>query len=198
MKFQKISQKLLLYILLAAVIVFSFSACTTFVAKDYPKYLVNNRGSVNLKTIDKISGYFLTRNTQLHTYKVTSFTAGAGNKWIVEMGKILDATLMSTDVQQAFGILQKMPSASSGSKSILVFDLKSYEFKNFTTSLSLKISLVRSEKEIFSKTYREVGQQQTGKVLIGGAFAFKNAVQQSTKLALDKILQRLILDINEQ
>ena len=114
------------------------------------------------------------------------------------MGKILDATLMSTDVQQAFGILQKMPSVSSGSKSILVFDLKSYEFKNFTTSLSLKISLVRSEKEIFSKTYREVGQQQTGKVLIGGAFAFKNAVQQSTKLALDKILQRLILDINEQ
>ena len=197
MKFQKISQKLLLYILLAAVIVFNFSACTTFVAKDYPKYLVNNRGYVNLKTIDKISGYFLTRNTQLHTYKITSFTAGAGNKWVVEMGKILDATLMSTDAQQAFGALQKMPSASS-SKSILVFDLESYEFKNFTTSLSLKISLVRSEKEIFSKTYREVGQQQTGKVLIGGAFAFKNAIQQSTKLALDKILQRLILDINEQ
>ena len=113
------------------------------------------------------------------------------------MGKILDATLMSTDAQQAFGALQKMPSASS-SKSILVFDLESYEFKNFTTSLSLKISLVRSEKEIFSKTYREVGQQQTGKVLIGGAFAFKNAIQQSTKLALDKILQKLILDINEQ
>ena len=55
-----------------------------------------------------------------------------------------------------------------------------------------------AEKGEILKTYREVGQQQTGKVLIGGAFAFKNAVQQSTKLALDKILQRLILDINEQ
>ena len=32
----------------------------------------------------------------------------------------------------------------------------------------------------------------------GGAFAQKNAVQQSTKLAIDEILRQLIADLNDQ
>jgi hypothetical protein len=49
---------------------------------------------------------------------------------------------------------------------------------------------------VFSKTYTQDGKTQGGKMFWGGAFAQKNAVQQSTKLALDEILRQLISDLD--
>jgi hypothetical protein len=51
-------------------------------------------------------------------------------------------------------------------------------------------------KKIFSKSYQESGKTQGGKMFWAGAFGQKNAVQQSTKLALDEILRQLITDLN--
>jgi hypothetical protein len=50
--------------------------------------------------------------------------------------------------------------------------------------------------ETFSGSYQEDGKTQGAKMFFGGAFAMKNAIQQSTKLAIDQILRKLIYDIN--
>ncbi len=111
---------------------------------------------------------------------------------------MLDDTLMSADIQRAFAGLQKAADASTGSGSLLTFDLQSYVFENFAAKISLNISLSRGGKAVFSKIYTEEGKSQGGKMFWGGAFAQKNAVQQSTKLALDEILHQLIEDLNAQ
>ena len=49
---------------------------------------------------------------------------------------------------------------------------------------------------LFSKAYQVEGQSQGGKMFWGGPFAMKNAIQQSTKLALDEILRDFIADYN--
>jgi len=104
--------------------------------------------------------------------------------------------LMSADVQKAFGVLQKVSDTSGNSNGLLIFDLQSYTFEDFGAHLSLKISLSRSGQVVFSETYTQDGKTQGDKMFWGGVFAQKNAVQQSTKLALDKILRQLILDLN--
>jgi hypothetical protein len=51
---------------------------------------------------------------------------------------------------------------------------------------------------VFEKIYQADGATQGGKMFWGGAFAMKNAVQQSSKLAIDSILRQLINDLNAQ
>jgi hypothetical protein len=115
----------------------------------------------------------------------------------VQFGKMLDDTLQSTDVQNAFGTLQKVSDVSGDPSGLLIFDLQRYTFEDFGAHISLKISLSRSEQVVFSRTYTQDGKTQGGKMFWAGAFGQKNAVQQSTKLALDEILRQLISDLNE-
>ncbi|WP_207951748.1 hypothetical protein [Pseudomaricurvus alcaniphilus] len=109
---------------------------------------------------------------------------------------MLDDTLKSADVQAAFGRLEKVNEAGNGLGGTLTFDLRNYTFQDFGAHIELKVSLSRGGKSIFENTYTQDGKTQGGKMFWGGAFAQKNAVQQSTKLAIDEILRRLITDLN--
>ena len=79
---------------------------------------------------------------------------------------------------------------------MLIFDLEQYTFEAFGAHISLKISLSHTDKVVFSKTYMQDGRTQGGKMFWGGVFTQKNAVQQSTKLALDEILHKLIAGLS--
>ena len=185
-------------IFLFALLVIGTSSCSIrhFIEQDYPQYLVNNTGTANLPNTEKASEYFLTSNTQNYSYEFRAVTTGYGNLWIVEFGKILDDTLKSSDVQNAFGGLQKVSDVSGDSRGLLIFDLQSYSFKDCGAHISIRISLSRLGKVVFSKIYRQDGKTQFGKMFWAGVFGQKNAVQQSTKLALDEILRQLISDLN--
>jgi hypothetical protein len=174
-------------------------ACTIthMIEEDYPQYLATTSGSSNLPKTDKASTYYLTPHTQDSKYEFRAVMSGPGNVWVVEFGKMLDDTLKSADVQAAFGSLQKVSTPSSSGR-LLIFDLEQYTFEDFGAHISLKISLSVSGKTVFEKVYKQDGKSQGGKVFWGGGFAQRNAVQQSTKLALDEIIRRLIDDLNSQ
>jgi len=186
--------------LLLIAVALGSSACTIrrYVAEDYPQYLAKNEGKATLPSTQRASEYLLTPATQAYSYEFRSGLSGYANLWIVEIGKMLDETLMSADVQAAFGGLQKVsePKPDASTKGLLTFDLSGYEFKDFGAHVSLAVSLTSGGAVVFSKTYDEKGATQGGKVFWGGAWAQKNAIQQSTKLALDEILHQLVDDLN--
>jgi hypothetical protein len=184
-------------ILLVGCLVLTTSACSHLVASDYPKYLSNNTGTADFPATNKAREYSLTPETQQHSYEFRSFTTGAAQLWVVEFGKMLDATLQSADVQGAFGVLGKVTPDKNDSN-MLIFDLKDYSFEDFGAHIALDVSLVSDGKLVFTKSYTEDGKTQGSKMFWGGALAQKNAVQQSTKLALDNILRDLITDMNMQ
>ncbi len=183
---------------LVVAVVTGTSACTIrhHIEQDYPQYLVNNAGEAKLPKTDKASEYVLTPATQQHSYEFRAAMTGAANLWIVEFGKMLDDTMMSSDVQTAFNAIRKISDTSAASGNLLIFDLQNYTFSDFRAHVSLKISLSRSDQVVFSKTYTQDGKTQGGKMFWGGVFAQKNAVHQSTKDAIDKILRELISDLN--
>ena len=174
------------------------SACTIrhSVEDDYPQYLKNNAGRSNLPQTNAASNYLLTPRTQQHEYYFRSWLTGYANEWSIEFGEILDDTMRSEDVQKAFGALQRMAGDADASPGLLTFDLEHFTFEDFGAHIALNVRFSRYGTTELSKTYREDGKTQGGKMFWTGAFGQKNAVQQSTKLAVDEILRQLIDDLN--
>src|SRR5690606_28074735 len=80
----------------------------------------------------------------------------------------------------------------------LKLTLESYTFSGFNAHVALRAEYLRDGVPVINKRYQSDGVSQGGKMFWGGAFAMKNAIQQSTKLAVDEILKSLIADLNEK
>ena len=188
--------KMLLQLATVAVLAHSSMACSIKhpVANDYGQYLNNNQGVLQLNKVDQPTTYSQTDTTQQHKYEFRSAMAGWANVWVVEFGKILDYTMASDDVKRAFTNLQK---SDSGDDLHLAFDLKSYTFTDTAAHVTVDVSALQNGQTLWSKTYQASGKSQGGKMFWGGVFAMKNAVQQSTKLAIDQILKNLTSDLAE-
>jgi len=187
----------MLFAVAAAALVLSGCSIKHDVVKDYPQYLSNNQGQLQLPATSAASSYTVSPATQAHHYEFRSAMAGYANVWVVEFGRMLDDTLQSHDVQAAFGKLVKAQDGSVDD-GLLVFDLQNYTYVELGAHVSLKVTYRHGGKDVFSKVYQADGTTQGGKMFWGGAFAMKNAVQQSSKLALDTILRQLVADLNAQ
>jgi len=173
----------------------TLGACTKMVERDYPKYLEKNAGESQLPTTRQVNQYYLPPETKSFSHTFSSFFTGVGMRWVVEVGKMLEDTMQSQDVQGAFGGLKAVDSdAVPGST--LVLEVQEYKFEDFGAHLSLNAKLLKGGRIAFEKSYTQTGRNQAGKMVIGGTFAQKNAVHQSTKLAMDEILRQLIADLN--
>jgi hypothetical protein len=186
------------HVLLCGLIAFVIlsGGCATHVANDYPQYLQKNAGDSNLSSTDRASAYYLTPGTADLSYEFRAFSTGVANKWVVDIGEMLDDTLQSSDVQAAFNGLRKTADPAATTGGLLTFALQTYSFNDFSAQVSMRVSLQSAGRERLSKVYESSGKSQMGKMMLAGAFGQKNAVQQSTKAALDDILRQLIADIN--
>ena len=143
------------------------------------------------------SEYTIDSGTINHRYEFRSAMAGYANVWVVEFGKILEENLQANYVQGAFGKLAKKQEGSADFENNLIsFTLQEYKFESFQAYVSINISLTNGKGEVLNKTYSSTGKSQGGKMFWGGVFAMKNATQQSTKMAIDQILEEFIQDIN--
>jgi hypothetical protein len=166
------------------------------IEEDYNQYLANNQGVNTLPKTELEADYSISKETINHRYEFRAATVGYGHLWIVEFGKILDDTLKSKNVQDAFGRLEESVGNNISDGNFISFTLESYEFKDFRACISLSIVFSDGGNVVLEKTYYAEGGSQGGKMFWGGPFAMKNATQQSTKLALDKILGDFIQDVN--
>jgi len=175
------------------------SACSINrpVSNDYDQYLANNEGVNNLPRAEHAASYQMSNAIKSHRYEFRSFMTGHANLWIVEFGKMLDATLRSKDIQQAFDSQLTSVDGINAKDTLLYFDLQNYRFEDTQAKINLRVTLKRNESVLFEKIYTANGKSQGGKMFWGGVFAQKNAVQQSTKLALDEIFKQLIHDFNQ-
>lgn len=168
------------------------------VSEDYHQYLINNEGSYPYPQTTYEAEYQLTPNTVHHSYEFRAATTGYANVWIVNFGEILEKTLQSKDLQNAFKTLSKFDNGPDSGKFIIKYNLDDYRFEGFEAQVTLHISVIQDGKVTFKKTYLETGTSQGGKMFWGGPFAMKNAIQQSTKNAIDKILAKSLHDMMSQ
>jgi len=173
----------------AVMMLLSLSGCSSSINNDYGRYLVNNTGTFDVGFKLPNTCYYLPYPTQNHYFSFRSFTGGYYlTEWEVEIGKALDTTMKSRDVVDIFENINKSKSQLCNDGNLVTIDLNKYDFTNCSAYVDMTITLTRSNGDVFSTRYTASGQKQCGKMYWGGAFATKNAVQQSTKDAIDKVL----------
>lgn len=186
-----------IFLLFAAMVGLMTGGCTHQIHADYAQYLVNNEGTVTFSPVSDATAYYLTPSTQDHSFEFVSAMGGLANTWAIQIGPVLDATMNGKDAQTAFGQVTKTLSPNANKGLLIIFDLKDYAFENFEASISLQITARDGASELLSKRYASVGISQGGKMFWGGGFAMKNAVQQSTKSAVDRVLTQFIFDLGK-
>lgn len=167
------------------------------VAQDYDAHLTKYGAEKNLPAAEINADYSIQPNTLSHNYQFRAATVGYAHVWIVEFGKILDKTLQAPYVQTAFGGLNRAESDQSSGLHI-DFELTDYRFENYRAYTSLMIKIYDLGKEVFAKTYSSQGTAQGGDMWLAGPFGMKTATLESTKNAIDKILEEFIGDINSK
>jgi len=178
-------------LVLLAVMALGAAGCATKVQDDYGKYLQNNTGQVVFPKIDRAFGYSVSPATEQHSVTIKSWLAGIGNSWEVRFNDILRETLNSVDVRKAV----TLHSALAADQDKILFDLVSYKFEDTKATIQLRIQTTLAGKAKLSKVYSGVGRGQRGKMIAGGPFAMKNAIQQSSKMAMDQILSAYFTDL---
>jgi hypothetical protein len=184
--------------MMATMLMLSACALPHYIHSDYAQYLTNNRGQTAFPRISAKTYYYLHPQTQNHRKEIRSVMTGYANQWIVEFGPILDYTMQFGDIHQAFVSLEKTDVPLQINDLLLSFRLVDYRFEGFEATVNLKITATHKGTILFEKPYEATGRSQGGKMFWGGAFAMKNAIQQSTKLALDSILTRFMGDLRDQ
>ena len=189
-------QAIKLSVVIGIVVVFS-SGCSIrhVVSEDYSQYLLNNEGNYRLSPIDCSAEYILTPSTENHNYEFRAATVGYAHLWIVRFGEMLEKTLQSKDVQSAFRRLSKAKEHGTSREMLIKFNLLDYKFEGFEARVTLQITSLKDGITVLDETYFEKGISQGGKMFWAGPFGMKNAIQQSTKNALDKILSHFIHDM---
>lgn len=184
-------KKLLAILLMSSLL----PACAHVVTDDYDRYLQNNRGT-QFPVANAPAEYTIDPTTKTHEYKFSSVMAGAANSWIIKFGDLLEKTMQSEDVQKAFNGIKAAGEAPSAGKRHIRFMLVDYQFRDKKAFVKMLITLKKGEKTLLEKTYSQEGNSQGGKMFWAGAAGMKNAVHQSTKAAVDKVLTAFINDAN--
>ena len=172
-------------------------ACTHQIHTDYAQYLINNQGTLALPSVSKSTNYYLPPETDNHSFEFRSAMGGLANSWAIQFGRILDATMLSTDARAAFGDVEKVESPNGVKGLLVTYDLDSFVFEDFEATVNMTVTARKGARKLLSKKYVATGISQGGKMFWGGAFAMKNAVQQSTKSAVDQIMLRFVGDLRK-
>jgi hypothetical protein len=132
---------------------------------------------------------------------IRSFTTGIGNSWDAQPGdmlkQVVDIELPQMFSDYQFSTKDQVPSGG-GAGMVLALTLPEYKFANYHAYITVNaVCKARDGHLLFEKTYRHEGDAQAGKMVMGGAFAMKSAVRQSSLQAYKQIFTELRGDMQK-
>ena len=183
------------FVLLLPVALISVGCIHHDVSDDYEEYLKGNKGEYQFSQVGYEARYYIAPQVRETAIEIRSGMAGAGNVWHVSFGTMLVDTLESDDFREAFESLSETTETSVSDGLLIKYEQARYVFASYQAQVSLRITVERDGQPILTKWYRQAGRSQKGKMMFGGAFGMNNAIQQSTKAALDRVLSNSLSDL---
>ncbi|VAV82258.1 hypothetical protein MNBD_DELTA01-1276 [hydrothermal vent metagenome] len=133
---------------------------------------------------------------QNKVYSSRSFGSGIANRWDVPIGKIV-YDYADSNLKKGFDGFYKVDSLSGvkqGDIAINIADID-YYMKGQAAHANIVIDVNDSKgNKAFSKEYSSDGPSGFGRVMLGGAFAQKSAIRQSTDVVLKDIFKSFMAD----
>ncbi len=129
-------------------------------------------------------------------YSSRSFGSGIANRWDVPIGKIV-YDYADSYLSKGFDGFYKVDSPSGVNKGDVLIDIADidYYMKGQAAHASIDIDVNNSKgNKTFNKEYQVDGPSGYGRVMLGGAFAQKSAIRQSTDVVLKDIFKSFMAD----
>ncbi len=130
---------------------------------------------------------------------IHSFSTGIANTWDARPGVMLQQ-IAEVEFPQMFRYYKTATQHEEPEQGVtrLTVDLSisHYAFSDFHTTVVVQARAYRPGRSLaFDKSYREEGEGQGGKMVMGGAFGMKSAVRQSSFDAYKKVFAKLRADL---
>jgi hypothetical protein len=129
-------------------------------------------------------------------YSARAFSAGIANRWDVPIG-VITYDYANSYLQKGFDGFYQVDSLSGVKKGDVLIDIADINYymggQAAHADIVIDVNGVNGEKT-FNKKYHADGPSGYGRVFLGGAFAQKSAIRQSTDVVLKDIFKRFMAD----
>ena len=177
---------------LLAAIVLAGSGCTHAVLFDDPAPLAYpERTPVRV-------GYHVTPETLNQVYSTRAWSAGIANKWVVYPGQVLDQYSRAY-LSGAFVVFQPANGTTPSENDppfVVSMEIPFYDLSGFRAHLTVKATVRNRDGEVVHTGERtRTGASGAGRVMLGGAFATKSMIRQSTDSAIRPALEEIVAEM---
>lgn len=144
------------------------------------------------------AAFYMSQDLKNKVYSGRAFSSGIVHRWDVPVGKVTSLYAIS-NIKKGFAGFKEVDSDNDFEGNdilIKITDIK-YYMKGQAAHITVTIAVLGpSGNEIFKKSYKADGPSGYGRVMLGGAFAQKSAIRQSSNVAFNTIFNRYMDDVN--
>jgi hypothetical protein len=141
--------------------------------------------------------FYMDQSMKNKSWSGRALGSGIANRWDVPIGMVVDqyANAYLKNGFNSFSEIENLGQTPSHDILIKVTDIN-YNMSSQAAHCDLAFSIDDSAgKQVFDKKYHEDGPSGAGKVAMGGVFAQKSAIRESTHVVLENIFRKLLADI---
>jgi hypothetical protein len=141
--------------------------------------------------------FYMDQSLKNKSWSGRAVGSGIANRWDVPIGRVVDQ-YANAYLKNGFNSLKEIENlGQKPSHDILI---KVTDINYYMTSQAAHCDLAFNienamGRQVFDKKYHEDGPSGAGKVAMGGVFAQKSAIRQSTHVVLENIFKKLLADI---
>ncbi len=179
-----------IHILLLLFIVFLLSSCVRHVEFIQPDMHQHS------STVPLRAAFYMDSNLKGIIYSARAASSGIANRWDIPVGDVVNKYAIS-QLSNGFTGFKEIDSLSGNDYDVLikVVDIQ-YNMAGQAAHSDLTFIVESfSGKELLKNNYPADGPSGYGRILLGGAFAQKSAIRQSTHVVMETIFNSLMDDI---
>jgi len=148
-------------------------------------------------TIPLKAAFHMDKTLKTKMYSSRAFGSGIANRWDVPIGEVVHQYAVSylKNGFENFLEIDKLAKKSNYKILVKITDINYYmaaQAAHCDLTFVLKNSL---GKQVFNKKYHADGPSGMGRVTVGGVFAQKSAIRESTHVVMETIFKNLVADI---
>lgn len=144
--------------------------------------------------------FFMDQNIRSKVWSGRAFGSGIANRWDVPIGRVVEQYAESYLKDGFLSFVRLDDLEKRPSYDILIKITELNYFMAFQAAHGELCFVIEDQigNQLWSKRYKEDGPSEMGKVALGGVFAQKSAIRQSTHVVLENIFKRFLNDIQIQ
>ncbi|MFX0201870.1 MAG: hypothetical protein ACFFCW_37650 [Candidatus Hodarchaeota archaeon] len=149
-------------------------------------------------TIPLKAAFHMDKTLKTKMYSSRAFGSGVANRWDVPVGEVVHQYAISY-LKNGFENFQEIDKLAERPNYNILVKITDINYYMAAQAAHCDLTFVLENslgKQVFNKKYHADGPSGMGRVFVGGVFAQKSAIRQSTHVVMETIFKSLVADIS--